>query len=294
MGNIIKGYPQVSRSITNPNVNRDDALDKFAPFSFLTFIKNVEESFAPDTLQDFYTAYINRWSKISTKKTLGNNELIIERYKDFLKDIALNFSTNAEKKFLTQIDFNDKNDLRIVISYYSKKIRDIITYYNKKRNSLHFSAIKSKVKGTNINLQQTARELILDFLENTNTGKVNEARSSQIFGVVDIKRINCAICVVVPSGSLSIPETASTESSEDIVINIQAWEIGSRDGNRERIAVIVLVFNSLASSSSVNTGSSDGGGGISGGTTIIGTVEPTVHVINTSLVKSSIESIVAV
>ena len=173
MGNIIKGYPQVSRSITNPNVNRDDALDKFAPFSFLTFIKNVEESFAPDTLQDFYTAYINRWSKISTKKTLGNNELIIERYKDFLKDIALNFSTNAEKKFLTQIDFNDKNDLRIVISYYSKKIRDIITYYNKKRNSLHFSAIKSKVKGTNINLQQTARELILDFLENTNTGNID-------------------------------------------------------------------------------------------------------------------------
>ena len=53
MGNIIKGYPQVSRSITNPNVNRDDALDKFAPFSFLTFIKNVEESLHRNTLQDF-------------------------------------------------------------------------------------------------------------------------------------------------------------------------------------------------------------------------------------------------
>ena len=166
MGNIIKGYPEVKLSITNPNVKREDALDRNTPLSFIYFIKNVEESYEPDTLQTFYTTYLNRWNDLATTKDFDNTQLIIDRYKDFLKDITLNYSTNAEKKFISQIDFNDKNDLRVVGSFYSKKIRDIITYYSKKRDRLYFSTIKNKLKGTNFNLEQTAYELILNFLEN--------------------------------------------------------------------------------------------------------------------------------
>jgi hypothetical protein len=44
------------------------------------------------------------------KRALTENatdkEIIIERYREFLRDITLNFSTNAEKKFLSQIDFS--------------------------------------------------------------------------------------------------------------------------------------------------------------------------------------------
>jgi len=166
MGNIIKGYPEVKLSITNPNVKREDALDRNTPLSFIHFIKNVEESYAPDTLQTFYTTYLNRWNDLAVTKDFDNTQLIIDRYKDFLKDITLNYSTNAEKKFISQIDFNDKNDLQVVGSFYSKKIRDIITYYSKKRDRLYFSTIKNKLKGTNFNLEQSAYELILNFLEN--------------------------------------------------------------------------------------------------------------------------------
>ena len=50
MGNIIKGYPPIEVSITNPNVNRDYALDKNTPFTFLEFIKNVNDSYQPRVL----------------------------------------------------------------------------------------------------------------------------------------------------------------------------------------------------------------------------------------------------
>ena len=122
MDTITKGFPQVNLSITNPDVSNRNALDKFTPFSFLDFIENVTQSYAPETLTAFYSEYINRWNDKTTAQPVSNDEIIIARYRDFLKDITLNFSSNAEKKFLTQIDFTDPYDLEIAMSFFSSKI----------------------------------------------------------------------------------------------------------------------------------------------------------------------------
>tara|TARA_R100000664_G_scaffold6182_1_gene11142 strand:+ start:4943 stop:5260 length:318 start_codon:yes stop_codon:yes gene_type:complete len=99
MDTIVTGYPEVDLSITNPNVSKEDALDRFTPFSFVEFIETVTEQYQPDTLTDFYNTYINRWNTKNTAKPVNNKEIIIERYRDFLKDITLNFSTNAEQRY---------------------------------------------------------------------------------------------------------------------------------------------------------------------------------------------------
>ena len=174
MGDIINGFPEVNLSITNPNVSREDARDINTPFTFLQFIQNIDASLlAPSTIQEFYTTYLTRWNNVTSVKTFSDNELIIERYKEFLRDITLNYSTNAEKKFLSQIDFNDKNDLRIAASFYSKKLRGIISYYADKRTQLSFSTVKNRLKGTHLNLEQASLDLILDFLENRSTGNID-------------------------------------------------------------------------------------------------------------------------
>tara|TARA_R110002020_G_scaffold101958_2_gene239754 strand:- start:1172 stop:4072 length:2901 start_codon:yes stop_codon:yes gene_type:complete len=174
MGDIINGFPEVALSITNPNVSREDALDVNEPFTFIQFIENVDASLlTPSTIQNFYVNYLTTWNNINTVKAYDDNELIINRYKDFLRDITLNYSTNAEKKFISQIDLNDKNDLRIVASFYSKKIREIISYYTKKRTDLSFSSTKAQLKGTQFNLEQSALDLILNFLENRSTGNID-------------------------------------------------------------------------------------------------------------------------
>ena len=107
MDTIVTGYPEVDLSITNPNVSHDDALDKFTPFSFVQFIETVSESYQPETLTEFYSTYIQRWNTKTEKAGATNKDIIIERYRDFLRDITLNFSTNTERTFLTQLDFAD-------------------------------------------------------------------------------------------------------------------------------------------------------------------------------------------
>lgn len=173
MDNITTGFPNVNQSITNPNVNSDEALDKFTPYTFIQFIEIVSEDYKPETLTAFYNDYINRWNTRNVDLSNSNSVSIIDRYKDFLKDITLNFSSNAEKKFLTQLDFNDTYDLRIAMSFFSKKIRHIISYYKKKRNTLHYSLTKSKVKGSSIGIEQASKDLIIDFLENRSTADID-------------------------------------------------------------------------------------------------------------------------
>ena len=169
MDTIVTGFPEVDLSITNPNVSHRDALDKFTPFSFVQFIETVTQSYQPETLTEFYNTYINRWNTKTTKKAKNNKEVIIERYRDFLKDITLDFSTNAERNFLTQLDFSDPYDVEIAMSFYSKKIRHIISYYKKKRETLHYTTTKAKVKGSSLGVEQAITDIVINFLENRST-----------------------------------------------------------------------------------------------------------------------------
>ena len=173
MDEIIQGYPEVNKSITNPNVRRENALDRNRPFTFLEFIRDVRETYEPSDLQNFYNEYIRRYNRKLTAKAADDNEIIIERYREFLRDITLNYSTHAEQKFLSQIDFGDKYYLQVAVAFYSKKIRSIISYYQVKRDKLHFSTTRAKLKGSNFGFQQNAYELVIDFLANRSTAAMD-------------------------------------------------------------------------------------------------------------------------
>ena len=173
MDNIVTGFPNVPLSITNSEVSERDALDKFAPYSFIDFIKSITEDYDPDTLATFYNKYLNRWNQKSVKKEATNKDTIINIYKDFLKDLTINYSTNAEQRFLSQLDFKDEYDLEVAMSFYSKKIRDIVSYYKKKRELLHYSVTKNKVKGSNLGIEQVAKDFIIEYLENRDTAALD-------------------------------------------------------------------------------------------------------------------------
>ena len=172
MENIRKGFPQVPQSVINPNVQDDFALDRNEALSFIDFIKVVKENFEPNTLQDFYAYYLNEWNNRNNNKVKSNRELIIDRYKSFLKELSLVYSNETEKKFLSVIDFDDPDDLAIAISFYSKKLREVTSYYKDKRADLSVAVTKNQTKGSNFNIKKRATEIILNFLESREDSKI--------------------------------------------------------------------------------------------------------------------------
>lgn len=167
------GYPDVPRSITNPNVSEIDALDSSAPMSFLVFIKTISISFEPDILQNYYNEYLKKWNLQTQSTDSDNRDIIVEQYRDFIKDISLNYTTLEERKFLSQLNFDDPYDLDIAIPFYSKKLKEIAQYYNKKREESKFEITKKKLKGSNLGLEKSIINMTLSYLESRQDSSIN-------------------------------------------------------------------------------------------------------------------------
>jgi hypothetical protein len=166
------GYPLVPRSITNPNVSRINAIDVVDPMSYLTFIKLITVSFEPDSIQIYYNHYINSWNTTHNSINSVNANVITERYRDFLKEISISYTTLEEKEFLSKINFDDPYDLDVVMGFYGDKIKELISYYNSKRNDVKFNIVRNKLIGTNFGTEKTLTELTLSYLKSINDSRM--------------------------------------------------------------------------------------------------------------------------
>jgi len=159
-------FIDIPLSITNKNTPTTNAIDKYTPMSFLKFLSTVTFEYDKDTLKQHYHTYLAAWNNVTSNKTVSHQELVTSTYKEFLRDISINYTTNDEKKFLTTLDFNNTRDLRSALSIYSKKIVEIIKYYKGKRNTLEYLHTKQKIKGSVFGTKRKLVDIISNFLLN--------------------------------------------------------------------------------------------------------------------------------
>jgi hypothetical protein len=173
MSSILQyGYPEIPKSVTNPNVLEVNALDVGSPMSFLLFIKTISVSFEPEILQAYYNEYIKRWNTKKKNSDSVNSNMIIEKYRDFIRDINIKYTTLEERDFLQKLNFNDRYDLDTVLGFYSKKLLEISQYYNTKRDDVKYEITRKKLKGSNLGLEKTVLEKTIEFLENQEYGLI--------------------------------------------------------------------------------------------------------------------------
>jgi hypothetical protein len=151
-------------SIVNNSV---DAKDYESPYSFLTFIQyhNFSNIDSNEELK-LYQQYINDWAKI--KKIKNNEEKIIIRdaYVNLLREITLNFSSEEEKRFILNANFEDESDLDIIIPFFIQKIKQISFYYKEKRIDVKNSVITHNLKGSNFGIETIVKKIIYDYVKN--------------------------------------------------------------------------------------------------------------------------------
>lgn len=149
-------------SIVNPDVDSKDYLDLQSPFSFFDFLKYTKAELAPAQFNDLYIDYIREWNRVKDSSVYQINQTIKDRYVELIKQITLKYTTSEEKRFLSNIDMNDPNDLDIIIPFYSKKIIEVCNFYSEKREKLKFKVQKNKIKGTEVSLEKAIFESITD------------------------------------------------------------------------------------------------------------------------------------
>lgn len=153
--------------------NATDPKDYDSPYSFLAFIQyqNFKTSDVNAQLKE-YQSYVNTWASKKNLKKSEEKSLVRDAYINLLREITLNFSTEEEKRFIMNADFNDESDLDIIIPFFIQKLKQISFYYGEKREEVKSSLVKYNLKGSNFGVESIIKKIIYEYVDNNlNTDK---------------------------------------------------------------------------------------------------------------------------
>lgn len=140
-----------------------DALDVFAPVTFLVWLSqkqfssvNVEEMFK------LYRTYIIEWSKKKKVSKQQSTETIRDAYVQVLRELVINFSTEEEKRFISNCDLTNSSDLDIVLPFFIEKLKQVCLFYTVAREEPKTAYIQHSLRGTNKGLEKLIKKIVFD------------------------------------------------------------------------------------------------------------------------------------
>ena len=135
------------------------------PLSYIDWLKTTDvSSINEGTLFEQYNSYVSSWYVDTTNETASEKQSVVDVYKDVLKEITLNYTTNDEKRFLSNINYDDPAELDIIVPYFAKKLKDITQYIVSKRQDVKTTVIQNAHKGSELGTSKLIKHKILTLL----------------------------------------------------------------------------------------------------------------------------------
>lgn len=150
----------VYNSITN-NLG-DEKLDSRAPFSLVEFFNytgSLSKSFKE---LEAYNIYLKSWESVANTTLTDIGADIKSQFVSFLTELKLLYSSDEEKRYLSNINLNDDEQLSIAIPFFARKIKEISIYFNKKRKEINKDLNFTKDKGSHAGLLESIKNEMLD------------------------------------------------------------------------------------------------------------------------------------
>lgn len=135
------------------------AKDYQNPFSFSTWLNSFKQfNESPEVYIDLYRKYLSKWYVVKNNIVLTNAQLIILSYISIFYDLQLTYFTSDERRFLTTLDYNKRQDIDIAIPFFARKLKSICKNLVDLRESIKSQPVKLNLGGT----RDTLAKLIYD------------------------------------------------------------------------------------------------------------------------------------
>lgn len=122
--------------------------DYLRPFIFTDWVQRLGNiTVSQEALKEEYNKYVRLWKNLKEEKN-DHGLKTKQRYISLLKNIALNYTTDEEKRFLTNIDFDKPRHVEATLNFYSQKIKQITAYISTERENIKYSTDKKKSTGS--------------------------------------------------------------------------------------------------------------------------------------------------
>lgn len=131
----------------NSIINEIHGGDAIKPYSYTQWLE--QSNFTGNQNRNHsteYNKYIREWNdRVIRRKTKYSKQ---DRYKLLIKNISLNYTTDEEKRFLTNIDYDNERHVAAATTFFAKKIQEISTYYSAARQNIKQSSTRAGTTGS--------------------------------------------------------------------------------------------------------------------------------------------------
>lgn len=160
---VTTSYPASFPSVLVPaNVSR--ALDVSEPMSFAIWAQVSDIDGSSKDIINRYQKYLSEWANLKTvdKETVVNIKK--EAYKKLLSEVFVEFTTAAERKILSKLDYNDPTQADIAVPFLVKKLTAMADFYKRKRHTLRYTPTQVDFSGSAFGIEKTVFHVIVEHI----------------------------------------------------------------------------------------------------------------------------------
>jgi len=140
-----------------------EPLDYYAPVTFLQWFNQQNLiNFDINVTFQSYKNYILEWSAYKGKNKTEAQNIVRDSYIQILREIVVNFSTEEEKRFISNANFSDSLDLDVILPFFIQKIKSICLFYANTREEIKTAPIQHNLRGSNLGVENLIKKLIFD------------------------------------------------------------------------------------------------------------------------------------
>ena len=140
--------------------------DFTSPYNLIDWLKNLKiSSTETSNYIIYYNRYLNDWYDVINKQKTSKVSFVRSQYINLLKQISLKYTTPDERRFLSNLNFDDNQSLDVAIPFFTKKIKKICQYYSKNRDRITNGVIRANLRGSNYGIETIIKKEIITILQ---------------------------------------------------------------------------------------------------------------------------------
>jgi len=133
----------------------ESATDSQIPMTYTEWLNNVNVDLQPgQDMSKEYSKYLFNWKQKSKQRQAIQSRYVINKYKSALRNIAVNYTTDEQKRFLQNLDYNNPRHVESAITFFASKLKETSIFYADERQSIRNQKNLKSTTGTKQGLKQ--------------------------------------------------------------------------------------------------------------------------------------------
>ena len=176
---VTKDYTPINSIVGSvSDYTSSDLDDKYQPLTYIEWLSRIsKQTSGSNDLTFHYNSYLREWASIKQVER-DTTSIITSQYRTLIKDIALNYTTDEEKRFLANINYKDPRHVESALPFFAAKIKQITLYYARERDIIKQQKVRRSSSGSIEGIERSVageitHQIVAPSLHNLRSGNID-------------------------------------------------------------------------------------------------------------------------